>query len=357
MERAYLNLISGRTRGPVASLARAALSAAAGGFEAAARLRGYAYDQSWKSARQTSIPVISIGNLTAGGTGKTPVVAWLANRFAERGRAVAILSRGYGASKGEWNDEGLLLKALCPEARLYQNPDRVTSAQHAARTGSHLALLDDGFQHRRLARDFDLVIVDATRPFGYGSLLPRGLLREPPSALQRADAVLISRAELCSKPQLQSLKERLSAYGAPALCLELRFAPHALRAVTGRATHPPSWLKGRSVAAACGIGNPEAFRRGLEKSLGARLVTWQPFSDHHGYARGELDTLLAASRAAGAEALIVTAKDAVKLASLLEGQQPPLPVLALDITPQIEKPEQLLSAIDEATARHVNRGC
>ena len=158
--------------------------------------RNTAYDRGWKSVHRAAVPVISVGNITLGGTGKTPMVEWLARWYRRRDVRVALISRGYGHAGGI-NDEGLVLEENLPDVPHLQDPDRVRLADIAvAELETELIILDDGFQHRRLARDLDLVMLDALDPFGLGRLFPRGLLREPVSSLRRASAVILSRADL-----------------------------------------------------------------------------------------------------------------------------------------------------------------
>ncbi len=191
----YLRLISGAARGPMPTLERLALRAASLPYGLAVRLRNAAYRLGWLSSRRVGVPVVSVGNLTAGGTGKTPCVAYVARYYRRLDRCVAILSRGYGGAGGR-NDEALVLEEELPDVPHLQGADRVALAATAIEElESEVLVLDDGFQHRRLARDLDLVLVDATEPWGHGYLLPRGLLREPASALRRAGVVLLTRCD------------------------------------------------------------------------------------------------------------------------------------------------------------------
>jgi tetraacyldisaccharide 4'-kinase len=182
----YLRIIRGQTRGPGASLACAGLGLASTAYGLGVAVRNAAYDRGWKTAHHARVPVISIGNITLGGTGKTPMVEWLARWYRRRGVRVTLLSRGYG-HEGGINDEGLVLEENLPDVPHLQDPDRVRLAEIAAvELEAELIVLDDGFQHRRLARDLDLVMLDALDPFGLRRLFPRGLLREPIRALRRA---------------------------------------------------------------------------------------------------------------------------------------------------------------------------
>ena len=176
------------------TLARCLLSAVEVPYTWAVRWRNYGYDHGQSPSQRVSVPVISVGNLSMGGTGKTPLVAWIAQRLQQRGVRVTLVSRGYGAVAGKPNDEALELEQKLPGVPHLQNPDRVAAAQKGiAELGSQAILLDDGFQHRRLARDLDIVLLDAVEPFGFGHVFPRGTLREPISGLRRADLVALSR--------------------------------------------------------------------------------------------------------------------------------------------------------------------
>ena len=181
----FQRLVSGAHKGLGASVARAALAGLELPYGAAMQLRNWRFDRGW-GVCQASVPVVSVGNLTLGGTGKTPFVGWLAAEFQSRGLTPALVSRGYGARTGP-NDEALELAARLPGLTHIQNPDRVAGAQRAVREHeASVVLLDDGFQHRRLHRDRDIVLVDGLEPFGYGRVFPRGTLREPLSSAEKA---------------------------------------------------------------------------------------------------------------------------------------------------------------------------
>jgi tetraacyldisaccharide 4'-kinase len=290
-------------------------------FGAVARARGILYERGWLPAERAGVPVVSIGNLSVGGTGKTPAVAWAARELAARGARVGIASRGYGAARdGEGNDEAASLALELPGVPHEQNPRRVEAARALGARGCDVVLLDDGFQHRRLGRDLDLVLVDATRPWGLPvvaegvppvcAFLPRGLLREPPAALARADALIVTRSDQVGARELEVLCARLSelAPGVPLATAEHR--ARALRPLLGGATSPLSELEGREVELLSAIGNPEAFERSV-RALGARPRAHRRFGDHHAYVESDLAGL--GERGAR---LVTTTKDAVKLAGL-----------------------------------------
>ena len=175
----FRRLVDGRATGLVATLGRTGLSVIELPYAALVRLRNYGYDHDLVTVNRASAPVISVGNLTLGGTGKTPLVAWLAQWFAQHNKKPAIISRGYKAEKGQLSDEAAELKILLPTVPHFANKRRTIAAEDAVTKGSDVLLLDDGFQHRQIKRDINLVTIDATDPFGCNRLFPRGLLREP----------------------------------------------------------------------------------------------------------------------------------------------------------------------------------
>lgn len=308
----YLELIRGRSRGPAAVMARGALRLASGPYGLVVRARNALFDRGWRVSR-AAVPVVSVGNLTLGGTGKTPTVEYVARYFRERDVRVAILSRGYGSDTGP-NDEALLLEENLPDVPHLQGADRTTLAATAVEElESQLLVLDDGFQHRKLTRDLDIVLVDATDPWGPGYLVPRGLLREPKRSLWRAGAVLLTRCEQAGVGASAQLCAEIRRYvrpGTPIVEAEHR-AVEWLRQDAGPI--PAESASGRRAAAFCGIGRPEAFRQTLQ-SLGVSLQDLREFPDHHAYARGDVDDLRRWAAGLPADSLILTTqKDAVKL--------------------------------------------
>jgi tetraacyldisaccharide 4'-kinase len=326
MHDAYLDTISGRRRGLAAACARGALSLCTPAYDSAVRYRNWRFDQPHSSVG-VPVPVISVGNLTTGGTGKTPVVAWVINRLMQEGRRPAILSRGYKSLDGSSNDEKRLLDRLCAGVPHIQNPDRVAGANEAiARYGSDVLVLDDGFQHRRLRRDLDLVLIDALNPWGYGHLLPRGLMREPKSSLRRASLVLITRSELCEPSAVGLLSAEISRHTSAPIVLS-EFRPQSLVDAAGAATSLES-VCGRRVLAFCGIGNPDGFRRTLA-TIDSRLANpaLLAFPDHHHYRDADRQRIADLAQSTGAELLLTTEKDLVKLPESIGG----VPVRAVRI--------------------------
>lgn len=265
--------------------------------------RNAAYDLGLAPTRRAAVPVVSVGNVAVGGTGKTPIVAWLVERLNARGHRAAVVMRGYRGD-GAANDEARMLGGL-----VVCDPDRVRGAATAVAAGATCIVLDDGFQHRRLARDLDLVLIDATRPWGGGAVLPLGLLREGLGSLRRAQAVIVTRSDQVPVEALAAIERRLRAQGRP--LARARHAPVALTPLRGGADRPPEALAGRPVVLASGLGNPAGFER-TARDLGWDVREHVRFADHHPYGADDASALAALATRHGAT-LVVTAKDAVKL--------------------------------------------
>lgn len=307
----YLELVRGEARGPLASLARIGLRGAAAAYRGGVAARGFAFDRGLRRIESAPLPVVSVGNLTLGGTGKTPAVEWIARWYRRRGVRVAIVSRGYGATEG-LNDEGLVLDANLPDVPHLQGADRAWLARVAAEElEAQLVVLDDGFQHRRLRRDLDVVLLDALEPFGLGRLFPSGLLREPVGALRRAGLVMLSRAGLVEPARRVEIRAEAERAAGPLAWCESDQVPLELL-VEDQPPEPVGRLEGASVAAFCGIGNPDGFRRTLER-LGCRIVAFRAFPDHHAYTRADLLDLTDWAGGSGAALALTTQKDSVKL--------------------------------------------
>jgi tetraacyldisaccharide 4'-kinase len=223
-----------------------------------------------------------------------------------------VLSRGYGGAGGR-NDEALVLEENLPDVPHLQGPDRVALARTAVEElESEVLVLDDGFQHRRLARDLDLVLIDVTEPWGYGHLLPRGLLREPRSSLRRAGLVVLTRCDQAARDRVEAVRREVRRYAPAVPVVETRHGPVEL-VDSGRSVAPLDGLRARAVFAFCGIGNPDAFRRTLE-GLGADVRGFRTYPDHHSYGRGDVESLRAWLRGLPPDGLAVTTqKDLVKL--------------------------------------------
>lgn len=293
-------------------------------YGAAASLRARAYRAGWLRSKRLDAVVVSVGNITTGGTGKTPMVLWLAQRLMDGGKKVGVLSRGYralppGGHAGvgpRWNDEvALLHDRLGSDVQLGTGSGRFEKGRELLGRGVNCFILDDGFQHLQLARDVDMVMIDATKPFGGGHVLPAGRLREPVSALRRADVVVIHRAAE-RVPAIEAVVRRHAA--APIFYSQTRLLELG---------EYPRGRSGRAAAGAarffafCGIGNPRAFFADLKKWT-LEVAGHRSFRDHHHYTPGDIAALERQAQAAGAEGLICTEKDIYDLPAGLDARMP-----------------------------------
>lgn len=339
------------TAGGPAELLLWPLSLAAWGYGAAVRARARAYAAGRRKAEALPLPVISIGNLAAGGTGKTPLTIALARALGGRGLRVGVLTRGYrGSNEGRApllvsdgartladpaaaGDEAVLLAHSLPGVPVVAGARRAEAGRAllAARASDppDVLLLDDGFQHLALVRDADVVLVDGATPLANGRLLPRGPLREPPAALARADRVM---ARVGARVGESAPLPDLSAWtAAPVLAARTR-----VTGVTDAAGAPADPLDGVSVLGVAGIARPERFAATLA-DLGARVAGFAPYPDHAPYGPAEVATLRARAARCGAAVVAATAKDAVKLGPLWPADGIPLRVV--EVTLEVTGPD------------------
>jgi tetraacyldisaccharide 4'-kinase len=308
----FRDLVSGRRRGVAAALLRALLRVAEVPYTFAVNRRNRQFDGGRRDIHRVNVPVVSVGNLTLGGTGKTPMVKWLARWFVDRGYRVAIVSRGYGAAAGKENDEAMELHQSLPDVPHVQNPNRFVAATRAIEEfHADVIVLDDGFQHRRLARDLDIVLLDALEPFGYDHVFPRGTLREPVNGLSRAQLVCLSRADVVSADERESIRHRVTEMAPRAAWCELIHAPSLLINSDGT-TQPLDALSGKRVAAFCGIGNPAGFKHTLA-ATGCEVVVSHVFPDHHAYTPADVQLLNKEFGHEKIDFVVCTHKDLVKL--------------------------------------------
>jgi tetraacyldisaccharide 4'-kinase len=306
---------------------RVGLSLAEFPYALAMTFRNRRYDHNKTLIHKASVPIVSVGNLTLGGTGKTPLVEWIARWYRDHNVRVSIVSRGYRAEEGGRNDEARELEQKLPDVPHVQSPDRVAAANIAIEElETQLIVLDDGFQHRRLARDVDIVLIDALEPFGFEHVFPRGTLREPLAGLRRADVVILSRADVLAAEQREAIRLRVQKIAPTADYAEVRHAPIELISATGSRS-PMDTLKDVPVAAFCGLGNPAGFRHTIQ-SCGYRLVELREFPDHHCYSRADIDSLTDWANRLAVSAVLCTHKDLVKIGL---DQLGPLPLWAVRV--------------------------
>ena len=334
----FREIVSGRRRGITAGLWRVLLGIAEYPYSWEVRRRNHHYDSGKMEVHRVDVPVISVGNITMGGTGKTPMVQWLARWFRDRNVRVCLISRGYGAEEGSRNDEALELEQKLPDVPHVQNPDRVAAAKMAIEEfNTQLIILDDAFQHRRIHRDLDIVLVDAIEPFGFERVFPRGTLREPLRGLQRADIVALTRADMMDAPGRFEIRGQVERFHADVPWLELTHAPQALLAAD-EARQPINSLRQKPVAAFSAIGNPAGFRHTLEQ-CDFVIDEWREFPDHHNFTREDIDSLRQWAADSNAEAVVCTHKDLVKIGLERLGE---LPLWAVEIGMQFIYGQQQL---------------
>jgi len=322
-QQEYRKLISGQSCGQAARFLRFPLRVAAAGYSAAVRLRNFLYSKGWLKVHRVNALVISIGNITAGGTGKTPFVIWLCSKIAQN-YSCAILTRGYKAAKN--SDEPELLAKSCPQAKVIVNPDRLAAAVEAvSRFDAEVLLMDDGFQHRSLSRDLDIVMIDSTEPFGYGRMLPAGLLREPADSLKRAQAVVITRCDQVAKDRLEQLEEKLRLANPDLIIARAVHKPVCAKTIAAEKISIEE-LSGKKVFAFCGIGNPGAFLATVG-GCEARLVGSKVYNDHYRYTEDCLADIYRQAEQLKADFILTTQKDWTKIISSLPSKVENKPVI------------------------------
>jgi tetraacyldisaccharide 4'-kinase len=299
-----------------------------------ARLRALLYDWGWFTQRRLPVPVLSVGNLTLGGTGKTPVVIMLADWLLAQGKRVAILSRGYRRTStdpyllvsdgerllvgpNEAGDEPFLMAQHCPKAIVAVGADRYGLGDWVLnRFPIDCLVLDDGFQHLGLYRDVNLLLVDATDAEGLSALVPAGRLREPLQAAARATAIVVTRADVPA--QVTEVGQRLQAtLGMVSDPIHVVFRPESLVSVVAGVSQPLSWSKGKTALLCSGVGHAGSFRS-LVEQIGVRILDEVVYADHHAYTIQEVEQLRTRATELQAELVVTTEKDACKLAALLQ---------------------------------------
>jgi tetraacyldisaccharide 4'-kinase len=334
-------------------------------YAAIVNFRNWLYDCRLLKSRRLPPTVISVGNIVFGGTGKTPVVIWIAKALQEAGYRPAILLRGYHreektpathvvsdgreimASVETSGDEAVMIARELPSVPVLIGKDRYETGCHALqRLKCDVLILDDGFQHRKLARDLDIVAVDATQPFGTKRLLPAGTLREPISALRRADLIMLTRVDMAESAD--EIREDIASLAGDTPIVESRHNPTRLYRLGKDEDVDFSILKGKNLFAVCGIGNPDTLAETLRR-YEPQYIDLLPFPDHHQYSRADVVRIQTEAQQARADFIITTRKDELKLAAFCteEGDNAAtrdyLPILVLAIELSITAGECLLT--------------
>ena len=321
----FKKLVSGEKAGPIYTVSRLFLNVVAVFYRLGIALRNWLYDRGTARSyavtsaglvtidkTQAAVPVISVGNITVGGTGKTPMVIWLCNFLRKKNIDRAILTRGYKSRARGHSDEPAILVKNCPGAAIVINPDRLAGAIEAVkRNHAQVLIMDDGFQHRRLHRDIDIVTIDSTLPFGYNRILPAGLLREPVSSLKRAHAIILTRCDLVSKDDLIKLEKTIKDINPGLVIARTIHAPVCARGA-GNKEIPLEKLRAKNVFAFCGIANPDAFFATID-SLGVNLIGSKIYNDHHAYTAGDVNEICRDAGGLKADLILTTEKDYDKI--------------------------------------------
>ncbi len=318
----YLSILSGQQRGFIAAIVKSTLSAFTLPYLVVLNTRNALYRSNIVKSTRLPVKVISVGNITTGGTGKTPLVEFSVKYLNDIGRKVAVLSRGYGGdnpsqeSSETVNDECLALIENLQSVPVLAGKDRVKNGEKAIRDfGVDCVVLDDGFQHFRLKRDLDVVVIDALNPFGGENLIPRGSLREPLQNLERADLFIISHCDQGNEQAIRSIYTKLDQINHSASVCESIHSPIHFDNIADGSVLELEWIKGKRIYALSAIGNPESFAYTL-KRLGADLIKHKAFQDHHVYTREEMDGVVTEAQSVDADAIVVTQKDIVKIRKL-----------------------------------------
>jgi tetraacyldisaccharide 4'-kinase len=307
-------------------------------------------------------PTISVGNITTGGTGKTPVVIWLAAKLRDAGQHPAVLMRGYRLKAAGFSDEQQVLQRALPAISIEANPNRVRGAAAVLSQRSDLTIfiLDDGFQHRRVRREFDLVLINATAPFGFGHVLPRGLLREPLVGLGRASAFIITRASFAGENQLNMIRAELARRNPTAPIYHSDHIHTALWSPAKKLRDSIDALRNERLYSVCGIGDPSAFGTQVS-TLTSQHVGHRTFADHHAYTSADVERIIADAQAVDATRIVTTEKDWVKLATIESANraQPEFAVLELGIRFHNDDESRLLAQVQSTIAKTTGakKGC
>lgn len=334
--RGYVySLMTDKRHDPIAGILKIVLWLCSVAYGVIAKAVSTGYEKGVFIPFEADPKVISIGNITVGGTGKTQAVIAIARRLESQGRRPAVLIRGYGA------DECKMLQEELRDTPILVGPDRIKGSKRAFYNfGTDTVILDDGFQHWRIRRDLDIVLVDATNPFGNYQLIPRGILREPLTALKRADVIIITKVD-CADAHVKEVYEVIERLGKRDCVLEAVYKPldiHEISSVSGMGLGA---IDKRRVCLVSGIANPSYFKKNVI-GLGAQVELEFAFLDHYDYRKKDFYRIQRECKFIGTEFIIVTKKDAVKIKRLALTGELEIPILVLDVGFEIIKNKKVL---------------
>lgn len=319
---------------------------------------------------RASVPVISVGNITAGGTGKTPFVTYISRYFLAKGLKPAILLRGYKAKDNsksqivsdgktiylkpeESGDEAYLLAKSLPNVAILIGRNRSESAQKAtSELNVDVLIVDDGFQHRKLGRDIDLVLVDSTNPFGYNNVIPAGLLREPLTGFKRASFVVLTKTNQVDDEKLNNIKAEIKKYAEDVIIASSIHKPFDLQYIENWENGDLTGVENvKKVLALSAIGNPQSFKNTLEEA-NLEVVDMISYRDHHAYSIADLEKAQALAQELAVDAIAITEKDAVKIEKNIRPNDMNIPIVVLPITIEMkEKVEEFNKMLDSCVVK------
>ena len=350
-EALFKSIVSGENQSILGDIARSSLGFLSKGYEKAVSIRNARFDAG-KGVTKVTVPVISVGNITAGGTGKTPMVRFICDVLARKGLHPTVLSRGYRAEDNKKNiiiskdgtmlvepsisgDEAWLLAKVLQKSNVIIGRERAISAEIAINElDADCLVMDDGFQHRALARDIDIVLIDASNPFGYDHVLPRGLLREPLSGLERANIIVLTKVDQVAPGVVSGIRKRLAHMLPNTPVYETIHKPQCMYTLEEWANGEPGSsidaYQEHRIMAVSGIGNPQSFTQTMT-DIGYNVVHTMPFGDHHNFENDDVVDIWKEAFAHQADAICITEKDAVKLSQLHAIEDLKIPILVLSI--------------------------
>lgn len=352
MKRYIYDLMTDQRHDVLSQISKFILLVLSYAFAALTRIRNYLFDQKVLTVHTVDRPVISVGNITMGGVGKTPLVVQIAQYIKKQGFTPAVLIRGYMEDKtAVKSDEAMLIKAQLPDIDVLEGGDRYQSVQrHLEKKSCDVFIMDDGFQHRRLHRDLDIVAIDSTNPFGNRKLIPRGILRESLTALKRANSVVLTRTDVCDA-SLEQLHQDIHVYNPKISVFDSQHRPTHFKSLDGAKSFELDHLRNKRVLAFCGIGNPEAFKSTLNQ-LHIDVAEFLVYIDHHSYVVDDLNKIIQLAQQNKLEYIVTTQKDIVKVRELNMRVPEVVKIIYLDISLKlIQNQEAFYAQVDHILQR------
>ncbi|MFH2138899.1 MAG: tetraacyldisaccharide 4'-kinase [Candidatus Omnitrophota bacterium] len=342
IKKYLFEVISAKQKDPLSSLLKGLLLLLSLIYKMVQELRLFFYEHDMLQVHHSKTKVISVGNITVGGTGKTPLVEFITGYLLQKKRNVAIISRGYkqvSTENGVKADETEMLKQIFPKVPVIINSDRLAAIKDAVdKYEAECVVLDDAFQNLKVYKDVNIVCIDCTNPFGNYHLLPRGLLRMPFSYLRRADIIVLTRQDQ-GKDNTDEIIKKVFEFNSKAMICKSRHVPKYIYNIIDKAQGELAVLKGKKVALLCGIANPESFTQTM-KSIGADVAAVFAFPDHHNYTTDDLAECFRSCQKKYIKTVVTTAKDETKLKAILNENDRGIEIFVLKIKLEMEENEK-----------------